>query len=179
MANITPQMVKELRERSGVGMSKCKEALVESDGDMTKAIEFLRKKGLASAVKKEGRETKEGTIGFFETDSHISLVEVNSETDFVSKNEKFQKFVKELAEQAAQTKPASLDAFVKETYNIDPSLTIEEYRNLLIQSIGENIQISKLEIIHKNKNASYGIYSHMAGKIVTVVEITGSSGEEK
>ncbi|NGX55895.1 MAG: Elongation factor Ts [Candidatus Anoxychlamydiales bacterium] len=179
MGNITPQMIKELRERSGVGMTKCKEALVESDGDMQKAIEFLRKKGLASAIKKEGRDTKEGTIGFSETENEIALLEVNTETDFVAKNEKFQKFVKELSAQAAKSKPASLDAFLKENYDIDPSLTIEEYRNLLIQSIGENIQIARVEIIKKEKNASYGIYSHMGGKILCVVEISGSSDEQK
>jgi elongation factor Ts len=179
MTDITPQMVKELRERSGVGMSKCKEALVESNGDMQKAIDFLRKKGLASAVKKEGRDTKEGTIGYFESDDYISLVEVNTETDFVAKNEKFQKFVNELSQQAVKSKPMSLDSFLNENYDIDPSLTIEEYRNLLIQSIGENIQISRVEIIHKEKNASYGIYSHMAGKILCIVEITGSSDEAK
>lgn len=177
MSNITPQMVKELRERSGVGMSKCKQALVEADGDMQKAVDILRKSGLASAIKKEGRDTKEGVISFCEDDSSIALLEVNTETDFVSKNEKFQKFVKNLAQQAVKTTPASLDAFVKENYDIDPSVTIEEYRNLLIQSIGENIQIARLEIIPKSKNASYGIYSHMKGKIVTVVEITGSSDE--
>jgi elongation factor Ts len=179
MSNITPQMVKELRERSGVGMSKCKEALVESNGDMQKAIDYLRKKGLASAVKKEGRDTKEGTIGYFESDNYISLVEVNTETDFVAKNEKFQKFVSELSQQAVKSKPISLDTFLKESYDIDPSLTIEEYRNLLIQSIGENIQISRVEIIHKEKNASYGIYSHMGGKILCVVELTGSKDEVK
>ncbi|MBN2479522.1 MAG: elongation factor Ts [Parachlamydiales bacterium] len=179
MSEITPTMVKELRERSGVGMSKCKEALVEADGDMQKAIEILRKKGLASSVKKEGRETKEGVIAFFENDKNIVLLEVNTETDFVAKNEKFVKFTNELASQAALSKPASLEEFANENYNIDPSLTIEEYRNLLIQSIGENIQLRRLEIIHKKNNASYGIYSHMGGKIVTIAEITGSSDESK
>ena len=178
MSNISPQMVKTLRERSGVGMSKCKDALVEADGNLEKAVEILRKKGLASAVKKEGRETKEGKIGTFETDDALVLLEVNTETDFVAKNEKFQKFVVELAEQAAKSKPNSLESFVKESYAIDPSLTIEEYRNLLIQSIGENIKISKLEIIHKDKNSSYGIYSHMNGKILTVTEVKGSDNEQ-
>ena len=176
---ITPLMIKDLRARSGVGMSKCKEALVEADGDVGKASEILRKKGLASAVKKEGRETKEGTIGFFEADKDIALMEVNTETDFVAKNEKFQKFVKDLTEQVAKTTPSSLENFLKESYEIDPTLTVEEYRNLLIQSIGENIKISRLEVIHKKENASYGIYSHMGGKIVTIVEITGIADEDK
>lgn len=176
---ITPQMIKDLRERSGVGMSKCKDALVEADGDVEKASEILRKKGLASAIKKEGRETKEGTIGVFQCDKDIALMEVNTETDFVAKNEKFQKFVSELTEQVAKTTPTSLDSFLKDNYEIDPSLTVDEYRNLLIQSIGENIKISRLEVIHKKENSSYGIYSHMGGKIVTIVEIKGSSDEDK
>jgi len=179
MVQITPQLVKELRERSGVGMSKCKEALVEADGDIQKAVDILRKKGLASAVKKEGRETKEGIIGVFETNENIALLEVNTETDFVSKNEKFHKFVSELTQQVAKTSPASIAEFSNENYDIDPSLTIEEYRNLLVQSIGENIQISRLQVIAKKDMCSYGIYSHMQGKIVTIVEIIGSTDEAK
>ena len=179
MSEISAQLVKELRERSGVGMSKCKEALVEANGDISVAADILRKKGLASAVKKEGRETKEGTISFFETNDIIALTEVNTETDFVAKNEKFQKFVAELTEQVAESKASSLQDFLKQSYNIDPSLTIDEYRNLLVQSIGENIQISKIGLIHKKPKCSYGIYSHMKGKIVTIVEISGSSDEEK
>lgn len=178
MTEIDPQLVKELRERSGVGMSKCKEALVEADGDIQKAADILRKKGLVSAVKKEGRETKEGVIGVFETENNIALMEINTETDFVAKNEKFQKFVKELTEQIAETTPLSVQEFSNEDYDIDPSLTIEEYRNLLVQSIGENIQISRLQTIPKKPNSSYGIYSHMNGKIVTIVEIMGSTDEK-
>ncbi|NGX63883.1 MAG: Elongation factor Ts [Candidatus Anoxychlamydiales bacterium] len=179
MSGVSTKSIKNLRDRSGVGMSKCKDALVEADGDIEKAAEILRKKGLASAVKKEGRETKEGTIAAAETASHIGLIEINTETDFVAKNEKFQKFTSELALQVAKTKPASLESFFKESYEIDPSLTIDEYRNLLIQSIGENIQIARIEVIHKKDNSSYGIYSHMGGKIVTIVELLGSTNEAK
>jgi len=177
---ITAQLVKELRDRSGVGMAKCKDALVEADGDIEKAADILRKKGLAASVKKEGRETKEGLIGFFETEKAIALLEVNTETDFVAKNEKVKKFVGELAEQLANTKLAiTLDTFLKTNYSIDPSITIDEYRNLLIQAIGENIKISRIALIHKKDNSSYGIYSHMNGKIVTIVEIKNSEKESK
>ncbi len=178
MANITADMIKELRERSGVGMSKCKEALVEAQGDMTKAIEILRKSGLASSVKKEGREAKEGVINAFQTKDHIALVEVNTETDFVAKNERFVQFVDVLAEQAAEEKPQSLDLFIKSKYKKDKAVSIDDQRNLMIQALGENIQITRLEIIHKAKDASYGIYSHMGGKIVTIVEIKGSADVE-
>lgn len=175
---ITPEMVKELRERTGVGMGKCKEALDHSQGDMEKAIDFLRKSGMASAVKKEGRETKEGVIGTFENQDTIALVEVNSETDFVAQNEKFKQFVKDVALEIAETKPASLEAFVAQKYRKDPSITIDQYRSLVIQSLGENIQIKRLQVLPKTVDTSIGLYSHMGGKIVTFVEIEGGSGME-
>lgn len=175
---ITPDMVKELRERTGVGMGKCKEALDHSQGDMEKAIDFLRKSGMASAVKKEGRETKEGVIGIFESGDALALVEVNSETDFVAQNDKFKQFVSDVAREVAETKPASLEAFVAQTYRKDPSITIDQYRSLVIQGLGENIQIKRLQVLPKNKDTSVGFYSHMGGKIVTFVEIEGDAGME-
>jgi elongation factor Ts len=178
MSEITADMIKELRERSGVGMSKCKDALVEADGNMEKAIEILRKAGLTSSVKKEGRETKEGVIMVHQTNDTLAFLEVNSETDFVAKNEKFKQFAENISKQAAESKPKSLEDFIKEKYKKDPSLTIDGYRNLMIQALGENIQIKRLEIFHKDKDASYGIYSHMGGKIVSVVEIKGASSEQ-
>jgi elongation factor Ts len=174
---INPQMVKELRERTGVGMSKCKEALIESDGDMEKAIDYLRKAGMASSVKKEGRVTKDGAIRTAENAKDIAIVRLNSETDFVAKNERFQKFLEQIAEQAVQAKPESIEAFLQLPFDHDPSITIDEARNLLIQNVGENIQLTGLEIIPKTNNCSYGIYSHMGGKIVTIVKIFGASDE--
>lgn len=175
---ITPEMVKELRERTGVGMGKCKEALDHAQGDMEKAIDFLRKSGMASAVKKEGRETKEGVIGIGESHDAVALVEVNSETDFVAQNEKFKQFVKDVAVEVAETKPASLEAFLAQTYRKDPSITIDQYRSLVIQSLGENIQIKRLQVLPKVVGTSQGLYSHMGGKIVTFVEIEGEEGLE-
>ena len=172
--NITSQMIKELRERTGVGMSKCKDALVRAEGSIDKAIEILRKEGMASAVKKEGREVKEGFIRAFETDGAISLVEINSETDFVAQNEKFKTFLSDLAEQIAISKISSREELLKSKFIRDEAVTVDEYRNLLVQKFGENIQIKKLEVIEKCENCSYGVYTHMLGKIVTVVEIEGS-----
>ena len=97
MSKVTAEMVKELRERTGVGMGKCKEALDFAGGDMEKAIDHLRKTGMASAVKKEGRETNEGMIGVAEGPHAVALIEVNAETDFVTQNEKFKQFVQEIA----------------------------------------------------------------------------------
>lgn len=176
---VTPQMVKELRERTGVGMGKCKAALDESSGDMEKAIDFLRKSGMASAVKKEGREAKEGLIATYETDKAIAVVEVNAETDFVTQNEKFQEFIKEVAKEAAEAESKDLVAYMQKKYSKDPSLTIDQYRALAVQSIGENIQIRRLALFSKSADVSYGIYSHMGGKIVTLVEMVGGSGNEE
>lgn len=171
-------MVKELRERTGVGMAKCKEALDKVGGDIEKAIDELRKAGMASAVKKEGRETKEGLIGIGESQDMIALVEVNSETDFVSQNEKFKQFLRDIASEAATLKPSSLEKFLHLKCKHDPSLTIEQYRALIVQSLGENIQIKRLKIFPKSEDISIGVYSHMGGKIVSLVEMAGGQGNE-
>ena len=173
MTKVTAEMVKELRERTGVGMGKCKEALDEAGGDMEKAIDILRKKGMASAVKKEGRETKEGIIAIAETSDDIALVELNAETDFVVQNDKFKQFAQAIAKQAARTKPASLEVFLSQPSDQDKTVTVDQYRAIVMQSIGENIRIKRIEIFPKASNKSLGIYSHMGGKIVTLVEIDG------
>lgn len=179
MANeITIDMIKELRERTGIGMNACKKALMESNGDMELAITNLRKSGMASAVKKEGRATNEGQIGSFEGSEAVALVEVNAETDFVVKNDKFQDFVKSLAEQAAKSKPASLEAFLQEPYSKDHTMTVDEFRAILVQTIGENIQVRRVQTFPKKGGHSIGVYSHLGGKILVTVEISGQ-GEEK
>jgi elongation factor Ts len=175
---ITPAMIKELRERTGVGMGKCKEALEEAKGDMELAIANLRKAGMASAVKKEGRETKEGMVGTAETNQRVALVEINAETDFVVKNERFKQFLDNIAEEVARTNPPSLEAFLQQKYSKEPSLTIDQYRATVVQTIGENIQIRRILTLQKAPDRSLGIYSHLGGKIVTIVEITGSGNEE-
>lgn len=179
MSNITPEQIRDLRERTGVGVTKCKEALTLAEGDMQKAIEHLRKVGLASSVKKEGRETKEGIIGAHASSKAVALVEVNSETDFVAKNTEFVNFVQEITKQAAENRVHTLKALLEQSTIRDPLLTVDGWRNLLIQKIGENIQIKRLELIDKLVNSSYGVYSHMNGKIVTVVEIEGSPAQQQ
>jgi elongation factor Ts len=178
-AKVTPEMVKQLRERTGVGMGKCKEALDKTGGDMEAAIDFLRKAGMASAVKKEGRETKEGLVGYSDSKTAIALVEVNTETDFVAQNEKFREFLGDLCSDVAETHPANLEAFLKQKSRKDPSVTIDESRAIFMQSIGENIKLSRLIIFPKSKEISLGVYSHMNGKIVCVVELSGGDGEEQ
>lgn len=178
MATVTPAMIKELRERTGVGMGKCKEALEEANGDMELAIANLRKAGMASAVKKEGRETKEGMIGISDHGQIVAIVEANAETDFVVKNDRFKQFLDNIAQEVAKTNPSSLDAFLQQKYSKDPSLTIDQYRATIVQTIGENIQIRRIMTLKKSPDRSLGVYSHLGGKIVTVVEITGSGKEE-
>lgn len=178
MATITPGMIKELRERTGVGMAKCKEALEEAKGDMELAIANLRKAGMASAVKKEGRETKEGMIGIAENGQTVAIVEANAETDFVVKNDRFKEFLNNIAQEVAKTNPPSLDAFLQQPYSKEPGITVDQYRATVVQTIGENIQIRRILILNKTGDRSLGIYSHLGGKIVTVVEITGSGSEE-
>lgn len=175
---ITAEMVKELRERTGVGMGKCKEALEQAGGNMERAIDHLRKAGMASAVKKEGRETNEGAIGAAESKTAVALVEVNAETDFVTQNEKFKQFLHDVALEAAETKPSSLEEFLGQKCIKDPSLTIDQYRALVIQSLGENIQIRRLAVLPKNEKFSIGFYSHMGGKIVTAAALSGGKGHE-
>jgi len=178
MSKTTAALVKELRERTGVGMAKCKTALDEASGDLEKAIENLRKQGLASAVKKEGREAKEGLIGIGESEKAVAFVEVNSETDFVAQNEKFRHFLNDLASEAAELFPKSLEDFLAHKSKQDPSLTIDEYRALMVQSLGENIQIKRLTLFPKSSEVSVGVYSHMGGKIATAIVLTGGRGNE-
>ncbi|NGX60179.1 MAG: Elongation factor Ts [Chlamydiae bacterium] len=178
MTNVTPQQIKQLREMTGVGMGKCKLALEEAGGDLDKAIENLRKAGMASAVKKEGREANEGLIGIGESDQAIAFVEVNSETDFVAQNDKFKQFLKDLANEAAELKPESLEVFLSRKCKHDTSITIDQYRALIIQTLGENIQIKRLKILQKQNDISIGVYSHMGGKIVTAVVMSGGAGNE-
>lgn len=175
---ITADMIKELRERTNVAMGKCKEALDQAGGDMEKAIDILRKSGMASAVKKEGRETNEGSIGFAETPKAIALIEANAETDFVTSNDKFKAFLRDICQEAAETMPASLEALLQQPYSKDKSITVDQYRALTMQSLGENIRVKRLKIIPKASDKSIGIYSHMGGKIVCVVELAGGAGQE-
>jgi elongation factor Ts len=177
MSAVTPQMIKSLRDRTGVGMIKCKEALEASGGDIEEAIAILRKAGIASAVKKESREAKEGAIGFCDSEGGISIIQMNAETDFVVNNEKFRDFLKELTKEVNSAEFANLEAFMEKQYSAEAGKTIDEKRKELISVLGENILISKVIFIKKEANTSYGIYSHMNGKIFTLVELSGSKSE--
>lgn len=176
---VTAALIKELRDRTGVGMGKCKEALESANGDIELAIANLRKAGFASAVKKEGRSTNEGVIATAESPKAFALVEVNTETDFVARNERFQQFVAQLSKEVATQLPSSVEQILEHSYAADGhTMTTDQHRSLLVQAIGENIQIKRFITFPKADNKSIGIYSHSGGKIVTVVEIEGSNNEE-
>ncbi|MCH9811640.1 translation elongation factor Ts [bacterium] len=175
---VTAQMIKNLRDRTGVGMIKCKKALEESGGDIEGAISLLRKAGVASAVKKESREAKEGAIDFVETAEGIGIVQMNAETDFVVNNDKFRSFLHDLAEEMATGEVSDKEAFSQKDYSKEAGKSVDEKRKEMIAVLGENMIISKAMFVKKKDNVSYGIYSHMNGKIFTMVEVEGSNGEQ-
>ena len=128
MAKVTAESVKALRDRTGVSMGKCKEALDQAEGDAEKAIDILRKAGIASAVKKEGREANEGLVGFAESEDAVAIVEFNSETDFVAQNDKFKQFVKDVCMEACLAKISSVEELLNKTYSKDSSITVDTTR---------------------------------------------------
>jgi len=170
------ELLKRLRERTGVGIGKCKEALGKAQGDIEKAIDILRKMGIASVVKKEERETNEGSIVTATNGDAVALVEINAETDFVVKNQLFKNFSQDMALHALQNRPSSLMEFLSQPSN-NPSLTIDQQRAIAIQSLGENIRIKRFLIIIRSFDESIGVYSHMGGKIVALVKLQGKGGE--
>ncbi|HIU74831.1 MAG TPA: elongation factor Ts [Candidatus Pelethocola excrementipullorum] len=169
---ITAGMVKELRELTGAGMMDCKKALTSTDGDMDKAVEFLREKGLATAQKKAGRIAAEGLVKVLvsEDGKKAVAVEVNAETDFVAKNENFQEYVAQVAEQAMDTKAADIEAFLAEPWKFDTSLTVKEQLAHKISTIGENMNIRRFAQISE-ENGFVASYTHMGGKIGVLVDV--------
>ena len=172
---ITASMVKELRELSGAGMMDCKKALAATDGDMDKAVEFLREKGLAAAEKKAGRIAAEGIVDVFITEDGklASIVEVNSETDFVAKNDTFKTFVAEVVAQAAKTNASNIDEFLEEKWEKDTSKTVKEQLASMIAIIGENMNIRRFEKIVAD-NGFVVSYIHGGGRIGILVQVESS-----
>lgn len=168
---ITASMVKELRERTGAGMLDCKKALTETNGDIDKSIEFLREKGLAKAAKKAGRIAAEGlvTAKISEEGKSAAIVEVNSETDFVAKNEIFQKFVDDVINQVINTNASDIDEFLKESWALDTSKTVNEVLTEKISVIGENLNIRRFEKV--STDGYIESYIHGGGRIGVLVEM--------
>ena len=170
MAEITAAMVKELREQTGAGMMDCKKALNETNGNMEEAVEVLRKNGQAKAVKKEGRIAAEGICRIASKgDTVAAVVEVNSETDFVAKNETFQQFVEAVAEQAVNSSAADMDAFLEEKWAEDSSKTVKEALVDKIAVIGEKLSIRRFEKVEASEGCVVS-YVHGGGRIGVIVE---------
>ena len=172
---VTAGMVKELREMTGAGMMDCKKALAATDGDMDKAVEFLREKGLAGAEKKAGRIAAEGIVDTAMTadEKKAVIVEVNSETDFVAKNAKFQAYVAQVAAQALTTTAADMDAFMDEKWAADESLTVKEALSSQISIIGENMSIRRFKQVVE-ENGVVVSYIHAGGRIGVLVDVETS-----
>lgn len=167
---ITAAMVKELRELTGAGMMDCKKALGETDGNMDEAVEYLRKNGQAKAEKKASRIAAEGLCTVVvKDDKTAAVVEVNSETDFVAKNETFQQFVKAVAEQAVESDAADMDAFMEEKWNEDTSKTVKDALVEKVAVIGENLKIRRFEKVVAT-NGCVVSYVHGGGRIGVIVE---------
>jgi len=183
--DITAGMVKDLRELTGAGMMDCKKALVESGGDMDKAVDVLRTKGLADLAKKAGRATNEGLVtAYVSPNGEIgAMVEVNCETDFVARNAEFKTFVSALAEQVAVDAPSGVSEgsspLLAQQWKRNPSLTVEQALGEIVGRLGENMGIRRFVRFEVPTGGVLGSYIHGVGRIGVMVEIGGSeSGDE-
>ena len=177
---VTAAMIKELRELTGVGMSACKNALVETDGNIEEAIEYLRKQGLANAAKKAGRIAAEGlSYAYISDDNSVgTVVEVNSETDFVAKNDVFKTFVDNVAKQAAKSDAKDVEGLLEEKWIEDETKTVKEALTEKISVIGENLNIRRFEKVVNTGDSFLVSYIHAGGKIAVLVELATSSKDD-
>ena len=170
---ISASMVKELRESTGAGMMDCKRALTETDGDLDRAVELLREKGLAAAAKKAGRIAAEGLVFTYISEDMKtgSVVEVNCETDFVADNKEFITLTENVAKQAAQTTSTTIEEFVSEKYIADATITISDAVTSLIAKLGENMSVRRFEKF-SIENGVVQSYVHGGGRIGVLVELS-------
>jgi len=169
--NITAALVKELREKTGAGMMDCKNALVESDGDMDKAVDWLREKGIAKSVKKQGRIAAEGLSRVVADGNKACLVEVNSETDFVAKNEHFLELLDKVADTILHSEAKDNDEALALTCNGE---TLNDLFVNATATIGEKIVLRRFVLVDKNDDENFGLYMHMGGKISALSVVKGS-----
>ena len=171
---ITASMVKELRETSGAGMMDCKKALAECNGNMDEAMNYLREKGIAKSAKKESRIAAEGLANIFTDGNKAVILEVNSETDFVSKNEEFVNMIRVIGEALLKSDAKTLEeANEVETENGK----VSDYIISMVAKIGEKLSLRRFEIVTKADNEEFGAYLHMGGKIATLVLAKNASSE--
>ncbi|MCM3160530.1 translation elongation factor Ts [Metabacillus litoralis] len=170
---VTAQMVKELREKTGAGMMDCKKALTETNGDMDQAIDYLREKGIAKAAKKADRIAAEGSTLVKVNGNEAVILEVNSETDFVAKNEGFKELINGLADFLLEKKPADAEAALSET--MSNGTTVADYINSAIAKIGEKITLRRFTVLSKTDNDAFGAYLHMGGRIGVLTLLEGTT----
>lgn len=175
MVKIKAAQVKELRDLTGAGMMDAKKALVEAEGDMEKAADVIREKGVETAAKKASRISAEGLSHIHVEENTAAIVEVNSETDYVAKNEQFQQLVEDIAEVIAKEKPNSLEE--ANSVEISDGETINDAITAAITTIGENINLRRFELVEKNDNEVFGAYEHMGGSISVLTLIEGGDEE--
>jgi elongation factor Ts len=175
MMEITAALVKELRERTSAGMMECKKALKECNGDIEAAIELMRKSGLAQAAKKAGRIAAEGLIIIQQVETTVGMVEVNCETDFVSRGDDFKGFCNAIVKLVLEMRPANLDALLKLPFS-SGGRTVEETRQDLIAKIGENINVRRFTTVNVPQKGHLGIYLHGI-RIGVLVEVQGGTAE--
>ncbi|HEH1080122.1 TPA: elongation factor Ts [Staphylococcus aureus] len=176
MATISAKLVKELRKKTGAGMMDCKKALTETDGDIDKAIDYLREKGIAKAAKKADRIAAEGLVHVETKGNDAVIVEINSETDFVARNEGFQELVKEIANQVLDTKAETVEALMETT--LPNGKSVDERIKEVISTIGEKLSVRRFAIRTKTDNDAFGAYLHMGGRIGVLTVVEGSTDEE-
>ncbi len=173
---ISAQAVKELRERTGAGMMDCKKALEETNGDMEKAIDLLRERGIAKAAKKAGRIAAEGLTAVAISGNVGAVVEVNCETDFVAKNPEFQTLVKDIAEHVVSQRPADVEAALAQPFK-GQGEPLSQVISEKIATIGENLSFRRFAVIEKSDAGVFGGYLHMGGKIGVLVALEGTQNE--
>ncbi|WP_414046600.1 translation elongation factor Ts [Macrococcus equi] len=173
---ITAQLVKQLRERTGAGMMDCKKALTETNGDIDAAVDYLREKGIAKAAKKADRIAAEGTTYVASKGNDALLLELNSETDFVARNEGFQALVKEIADHILTVKPADLDTLMAS--EIEAGKTVEVKMNEAISTIGEKLTLRRFVLVSKTDADTFGEYLHMGGRIGVLALVENSTDAE-
>ncbi|HLR22510.1 MAG TPA: translation elongation factor Ts [Pseudogracilibacillus sp.] len=174
---ITAKMVKELREKTGAGMMDCKKALTETDGNMDEAIDVLRKSGAAKAAKKADRIAAEGTTFIKTSGNKAVLIELNCETDFVTKNETFQKLTGDIADHILEQEPADLTEAMQQTVT-DKDQTLAEYINSVVAKIGEKITLRRFALLSKTDADAFGAYLHMGGRIGALTVLEGTTDED-
>lgn len=173
---VTATMVKELREKTGAGMMDCKKALTETNGDMEQAVDFLREKGISKAAKKADRIAAEGSAYTLTEGNTSVLIEVNCETDFVTKNDQFKALLAEVAKHLLEQRPANVEEALQQPLHGDGE-TLETYINNNIAKIGEKLSLRRFVIAEKTDNDAFGAYIHMGGNIGVLTVVEGTTDE--